>query len=49
VKKIACCASSFRVHAEGLDPMACRFCGYAGQYEITMTGLYVDVSVDLPL
>ena len=38
-----------RVHAEGLDPMACRFCGYAGQYEITMTGLYVDASVDLPL
>jgi hypothetical protein len=29
--------------------MACRFCGYAGQYEITMTGLYVDASVDLPL
>jgi long-subunit fatty acid transport protein len=38
-----------RVHPEGLDPMACRFCGYAGQYEITMTGLYLDASVDLPL
>jgi long-subunit fatty acid transport protein len=38
-----------RVHSEGLDPMACRFCGYAGQYEITMTGLYVDASVDLSL
>jgi long-subunit fatty acid transport protein len=32
-----------------LDTSACRFCSYAGQYEITMTGLYADVSVDLPL
>jgi long-subunit fatty acid transport protein len=27
----------------------CAFCGFAGDYEITMTGLYVDVSVDLPM
>jgi long-subunit fatty acid transport protein len=27
----------------------CAFCGFAGDYEITMTGLYVDASVDLPL
>jgi len=32
-----------------LDHAACQFCAYAGQYEITMTGLYADVSVDLPL
>ena len=38
-----------RVHPEDLDPNACRFCGYAGQYEITMTGLYIDASVDLDL
>jgi long-subunit fatty acid transport protein len=27
----------------------CAFCGFAGDYEITMTGLYVDASVDLDL
>jgi long-subunit fatty acid transport protein len=27
----------------------CDFCGRAGDYSLTMTGLYVDVSVDLPL
>jgi len=27
----------------------CSFCGFAGKYSITMTGLYVDASVDLPL
>lgn len=27
----------------------CQFCGYGGDYSITMTGLYADVSVDLPL
>jgi long-subunit fatty acid transport protein len=32
-----------------LNHDACQFCAYAGQYEITMTGLYADVSVDLPL
>ena len=26
----------------------CQFCGFAGDYKITMTGLYVDASVDLP-
>lgn len=30
------------------DPAVCRFCGFAGQYEITMTGLYVDASINLP-
>jgi long-subunit fatty acid transport protein len=27
----------------------CSFCGFAGQYKITMTGLYLDASVDLPM
>ncbi|RYZ08211.1 MAG: hypothetical protein EOO73_09110 [Myxococcales bacterium] len=27
----------------------CVFCGYPGKYEITMTGFYVDASVDLPI
>lgn len=27
----------------------CDLCSYAGDYSMTMTGLYVDVSVDLPL
>jgi long-subunit fatty acid transport protein len=27
----------------------CSFCGFAGKYSITMTGLYADASVDLPL
>jgi long-subunit fatty acid transport protein len=26
----------------------CNFCGFAGDYKITMTGLYIDASVDLP-
>lgn len=26
----------------------CNFCSFGGQYEITMTGLYIDASVDLP-
>jgi hypothetical protein len=26
----------------------CNFCSFAGQYKITMTGLYIDASVDLP-
>jgi len=26
----------------------CNFCSFGGQYEITMTGLYLDASVDLP-
>lgn len=30
------------------DP-SCVFCGYPGKYEITMTGFYVDASVDLPI
>jgi long-chain fatty acid transport protein len=30
------------------DPK-CVFCGYPGKYEITMTGFYVDASVDLPI
>lgn len=28
---------------------ACKFCGYPGKYSITMTGLYIDASVDLPM
>jgi long-subunit fatty acid transport protein len=27
----------------------CDLCSYAGDYSMTMTGLYVDVSVDLPM
>ena len=27
----------------------CDLCSYAGDYAMTMTGLYVDISVDLPL
>jgi long-subunit fatty acid transport protein len=38
-----------RVSAEQLDTAACRFCSFAGDYKITMTGIYADVSVDLPL
>jgi long-subunit fatty acid transport protein len=26
----------------------CNFCSFAGQYNITMTGLYIDASIDLP-
>jgi long-subunit fatty acid transport protein len=37
------------VSQEQLDTPACRFCSFAGDYAITMTGLYADVSVDLPL
>ncbi len=27
----------------------CAFCGFPGKYSITMTGIYVDASVDLPM
>ncbi len=27
----------------------CQFCGFAGEYAVTMTGLYLDASVDLDL
>ncbi len=27
----------------------CTFCGFAGDYKITMTGLYLDASVDMPM
>jgi long-chain fatty acid transport protein len=27
----------------------CSFCSFAGDYKITMTGIYADVSVDLPM
>lgn len=27
----------------------CEFCGFPGEYAITMTGLYIDASVDLPM
>lgn len=27
----------------------CAFCGFPGKYSITMTGFYVDASVDLPM
>jgi long-chain fatty acid transport protein len=39
--------SSAHVDASQLGP-GCNFCSYAGDYKITMTGLYVDASVDLP-
>lgn len=26
----------------------CNFCSFGGQYQITMTGLYIDASIDLP-
>jgi long-chain fatty acid transport protein len=26
----------------------CNFCSFEGQYKITMTGLYIDASIDLP-
>jgi long-subunit fatty acid transport protein len=28
---------------------SCKFCGYPGKYSITMTGIYIDASVDLPM
>jgi long-subunit fatty acid transport protein len=40
---------STHIREEDLDTAACRFCSFAGDYSITMTGLYADVSVDLPL
>ena len=40
---------STHIREEELDTPACRFCSFAGDYSITMTGLYADVSVDLPL
>lgn len=37
------------VAPEGVAPKAeCQFCGAGGQYEITMTGLYLDASINLP-
>jgi len=37
------------VPPEGVAPsVECRFCGVGGQYEIAMTGLYIDASVNLP-
>jgi long-subunit fatty acid transport protein len=27
----------------------CAFCGFGGDYSITMTGIYIDASVDMPL
>ncbi len=39
---------SAHVNASDLGE-GCAFCGFAGDYEITMTGLYVDASVDLDL
>jgi long-subunit fatty acid transport protein len=38
---------STRVTEAGLGA-GCAFCGYAGDYSLGMTGLYVDASVDLP-
>jgi long-subunit fatty acid transport protein len=40
---------STHIREEDLDTPSCRFCSFAGDYAITMTGLYADVSVDLPL
>jgi hypothetical protein len=34
---------------EATDNLSCAFCGYPGKYQITMTGFYVDASVDLPI
>jgi hypothetical protein len=37
------------VPPEGVAPsVECRFCGVGGQYEIAMTGLYIDASINLP-
>lgn len=36
-------------NVESTDNLACAFCGYPGKYKITMTGFYVDASVDLPM
>lgn len=30
------------------NPDLCRFCGFSGPYEISMTGFYIDASIDLP-
>ena len=38
---------STRVNPGGLGS-GCQFCGFAGDYSLGMTGLYVDASVDLP-
>jgi len=39
-----------RTHVNQSDlGKGCAFCGYAGDYSLTMTGLYVDTSVDLPM
>jgi long-subunit fatty acid transport protein len=45
-------AVSRRFGSTRLEPSmlgtGCTFCGYAGDYSLGMTGLYVDASVDLP-
>lgn len=30
------------------NPDGCSFCGFGGPYEITMTGVYIDASINLP-
>jgi hypothetical protein len=35
--------------SEGELGTGCAFCSFAGDYSITMTGIYVDASVDLDL
>jgi long-subunit fatty acid transport protein len=31
------------------DPTECQFCGFAGAYALSLHGLYVDLTADLPL
>ena len=39
---------SVTIEADELaDPAECRFCNQAGDYELTLDGIYVDVSADL--
>jgi long-chain fatty acid transport protein len=39
-----------KTHIDETAPVAeCAFCGFPGDYAITMTGLYIDASVDLPM
>lgn len=40
---------STRILASDVVGNGCAFCGYGGYYAITMTGFYVDASVDLPM
>jgi long-subunit fatty acid transport protein len=46
-------AASRRFGSTRIEPgdlgEGCSFCSFAGDYSITMTGLYLDASVDLPL